>query len=125
MLSFLLAHHVAGRDFFGARKVVVSSASSKAAIGTVSLLAELGGPPVVGLTSDARVPFVEGLDLYDEGRDGYDARFEEAWSPFLEASTAWLSVASDRGVDAVRETWLGLVEGTLDASVGHIGSIGR
>lgn len=66
VLSFLLAEHLHGGGFFGTRAVVLSSASSKAAIGTAARLAELGGAATIGLTSVDRLRFVRSLDLYDE-----------------------------------------------------------
>ena len=51
-LSFLLADFLVGQDDFGAEVVVLSSASSKAALGTSRLLS--GRLRTVGLTSTAR-----------------------------------------------------------------------
>ena len=55
--SFLLADFLAEERFFGARSVVMSSASSKTALGLASLLAG-SGHDALGLTSAAHVPFV-------------------------------------------------------------------
>ena len=63
--AFLLDAHLAEKDFFGAGTVVVSSASSKTALGTAFLLARRGGLEVIGLTSAERVGFVEGVGVYD------------------------------------------------------------
>lgn len=63
--SFLIDDLLAESDFFGTRTVVVSSASSKTALGTAFLLARRDGIEAVGLTSPARAEFVEGLDVYD------------------------------------------------------------
>ena len=54
--SFLLADFLAEERFFGAGSVVLSSSSSKTALGLAFLLA--GGPRVVGLTSAKHAPFV-------------------------------------------------------------------
>lgn len=51
-LSFLLADFLGQRQCFGADYVVLSSASSKSAVGTAHLLS--GHRPVIGLTSAAR-----------------------------------------------------------------------
>ena len=61
--SWLLHDFLADEGFFGAEQVVLSSASSKTAIGLATLLAE-GGTPAVGLTSPGNLDFVEGLGVY-------------------------------------------------------------
>ncbi|MBK9606762.1 MAG: DUF2855 family protein [Betaproteobacteria bacterium] len=62
--SFLLDDFVADNDFFGARSVLLSSASSKTAYGTAFMLAQRPGIEVIGLTSEANLAFVEGLGCY-------------------------------------------------------------
>ena len=63
--AFLIDDALAEDAFFGARRVVLSSASSKTAFGTAFQLARRGGVEVVGLTSPGNVAFVEGLGCYD------------------------------------------------------------
>jgi uncharacterized protein DUF2855 len=63
--SFLLDDFLGSESLFGARTVVLSSASSKTALGAAFQLAQREGTDVVGLTSAGRVEFVEGLELYD------------------------------------------------------------
>ncbi len=65
--SFLLEDFLAAEDFFGARTVLVSSASSRTAIALAFLLSRnrTGECEVVGLTSPGNVEFVEGLGCYD------------------------------------------------------------
>ncbi|HLL26127.1 MAG TPA: DUF2855 family protein [Xanthobacteraceae bacterium] len=66
MLSFLVDDFLAEAGFFGARAVLISSASSKAAIGLAHLLHENRKPiEVIGLTSPGNRKFVEGLGCYD------------------------------------------------------------
>jgi hypothetical protein len=67
MTSFLLEDYLAEENFFGARVVVLSSASSKTSIGLAFELARRhrGAIEVVGLTSPARIDFVEKLGYYD------------------------------------------------------------
>lgn len=65
VLSFLLDDWLATSGFFGAQAVVVSSASSKSALGTAHLLAGRGTVTVIGLTSDRHVDHVTGLGVYD------------------------------------------------------------
>lgn len=61
LTSFLVDDFLAERDFFGAERVVVTSASSKTAIALAHLLHRRGRGEVVGLTSPRHVAFVEGL----------------------------------------------------------------
>jgi hypothetical protein len=63
--GYLLDAELADNDFFGADAVVVSSASSKTALGMAFLLSRRDGPEVIGLTSPRRVGFVEGVGVYD------------------------------------------------------------
>jgi hypothetical protein len=68
--SFLIDDFLADNGFFGARTVILSSASSKTAYGTAFCLSQRRGTPeavkVVGLTSPANVDFVRSLGCYDE-----------------------------------------------------------
>ena len=66
-LSFTLDDYLARntRADRANRAVVVTSASSKAAIGLAHLLTSRG-VPVAGLTSPSRVPFARSLSLYDQ-----------------------------------------------------------
>jgi hypothetical protein len=67
MLSFLVDDFLAENDFFGARSVMLSSASSKTAFGLAHLLHTLRKPVrVVGLTSASNVEFVKSLGCYDD-----------------------------------------------------------
>jgi Protein of unknown function (DUF2855) len=67
MLSFLVDDFLAENEFFGARSVMLSSASSKTAFGLAHLLhAQRKGVRVIGLTSAANVDFVGSLGCYDE-----------------------------------------------------------
>jgi Protein of unknown function (DUF2855) len=63
-LSFTLDDYLS-RPGQAARSVIVTSASSKAAIGLAHLLARRG-VPVLGLTSPRHQAFVTGLGLYDQ-----------------------------------------------------------
>ena len=62
--SFLLDDQLAESDLFGARAVVLSSASSKTALGLAFLLAEAKRCPVIGLTSAGNRAFVEATGYY-------------------------------------------------------------
>ncbi|MCV6627357.1 MAG: DUF2855 family protein [Cellvibrionaceae bacterium] len=69
--AFLLDDFFAEQDFLGAEQIILSSASSKTAIGTAFGLnnnrVERGAAyKIIGLTSSANRSFVEGLGLYDQ-----------------------------------------------------------
>lgn len=67
--SFLIDDFLADNAFFGARSVILSSASSKTAYGTAFQLSQRGTrgqrPDIVGLTSTANAAFVSRLGCYD------------------------------------------------------------
>jgi len=63
--SFMLADFLEDNQFFGAKQIVVSSASSKTAYGTVFCLQDRPGITLVGLTSPGNRAFVDGLGAYD------------------------------------------------------------
>jgi HD-like signal output (HDOD) protein len=67
--AFLVDDFLADNAFFGARQVLLSSASSKTAIATAFCLAQRrgtpGAPSVVGLTSPANADFTRSLGCYD------------------------------------------------------------
>jgi hypothetical protein len=63
--SFLIDDFLDDNAFFGADAVVVSSASSKTAIGTAFLLRQRTTVDVIGLTSAGNARFAEGLGAYD------------------------------------------------------------
>lgn len=65
MLSFLVDDFLAENDDFGARRVLLSSASSKTAFGLAHLL-DTRGRKVIGLTSAGNAGFVSSLPCYDE-----------------------------------------------------------
>src|SRR6202047_970244 len=67
MLSFLVDDFLAENEFFGARAVMLSSASSKTAFGLAHLLhTARKGIRVIGLTSGGNTEFVKSLGCYDD-----------------------------------------------------------
>jgi hypothetical protein len=66
MLSFLVDDYLAESNFYGARRVLLSSASSKTAFGLAHLLHRRGDIEVVRLTSAANAGFVNSLGCYDD-----------------------------------------------------------
>ncbi len=63
--SFMLADFLEDNSFFGAKQVIVSSASSKTAYGTVFCFKDLPGVSILGLTSSGNMSFVDGLGCYE------------------------------------------------------------
>ncbi|TVP60672.1 MAG: DUF2855 family protein [Halomonadaceae bacterium] len=69
--AFLLDDFIAGSDYFGAQQIILTSASSKTALGLAFMLRhqrEQRGEPLTltGLTSAGNRAFVEGLGYYDQ-----------------------------------------------------------
>lgn len=65
MTSFLIDDFIASEAFFGAERVIITSASSKTALGTAYCLKQRGGVEVIGLTSEGNKAFVESTGYYD------------------------------------------------------------
>jgi hypothetical protein len=63
--SFLIDSYLEDAKFWGARTIVLSSASSKTALGTAFLLSQRDDIEVVGLTSPGNADFVGPLGVYD------------------------------------------------------------
>jgi hypothetical protein len=66
MLSFLVDDYLGENEFYGARSVMLSSASSKTAFGLAHLLHRRKDISVIGLTSADNTDFVRSLGCYDE-----------------------------------------------------------
>jgi hypothetical protein len=66
--SFLLCDYLVDNNFFGARQVIVGSASSKTGLGLCNLLMRVDGdrPRVIGLTSARNRDFVRKLAMCDD-----------------------------------------------------------
>tara|TARA_R110000824_G_scaffold118960_2_gene271583 strand:- start:202452 stop:203531 length:1080 start_codon:yes stop_codon:yes gene_type:complete len=63
--AFFIDDLIADNDFFGAKAVVLSSASSKTALGVAYLMSQRPDIEVIGLTSSGNRAFVEGTGYYD------------------------------------------------------------
>jgi len=92
--SYLVDDLLVDNEDFGASTILLSSASSKTAIGTAFQLRARSGIEVVGLTSAGNCAFVEELDLYDRVLS-YDEVGELATTP-----SAYVDVA---GIGPLRE----------------------
>jgi hypothetical protein len=60
----------------------------------------------------------------DWGRDGLEARTAAAWRPFVEWTGGWLEVVHESGLEAVKRTYLELLDGDIDPSRAHVLSPG-
>lgn len=79
--SYCLYDFLLDNDWFGARRVILPSASSKTAIGTAyALKSDPASPPLVGITSARNAAAVGALGLYDEVMlyDEIEARLDAA-----------------------------------------------
>jgi NADPH:quinone reductase-like Zn-dependent oxidoreductase len=65
MTSFAFEAFAAANEWFGARRLLISSASSKTGYGIGSLAHSRGGIEIVGITSQANVAFSQQLGCYD------------------------------------------------------------
>lgn len=63
--AFLIDDFLADNNFFGAKAVLLSSASSKTAFASAYLLKKRGGAQIIGLTSKDNEAFVTSLGCYD------------------------------------------------------------
>lgn len=93
--SFMLADFLQDNAFFGARRIVVSSASSKTAYGTAFCLHERDGIERIALTSARNRAFVQGLGCY-HGCVTYD----ELESVAADAPTLYVDFSGDEGLRA-------------------------
>ncbi|WP_332738328.1 DUF2855 family protein [Hydrogenophaga sp.] len=94
--SFMLADFLEDNGFFGARQIVVSSASSKTAFGTAFCLDAREGLSLIGATSAGNRAYVEGLGCYDRVVD-----YAEVTKLPADVPTLYVDFA---GNDALRAT---------------------
>ena len=92
--SFLIDDFLEDGGYLDDAQVVISSASSKTALGTAFLLSRREGGRVVGLTSPGNAGFVEGLGVYD-GVAGYDDL-----AALDDGPTVYVDISGDAGVRA-------------------------
>jgi hypothetical protein len=99
MTSFLIDDFLADNDFFGAKTVLLSSASSKTAYGTAFCLSQRRGTPsavkVIGLTSAANAAFTRGLGCYDQV-----ITYDEIASLPADVPTAYVDMSGSASVRA-------------------------
>jgi hypothetical protein len=99
--SFVVDDFLGDHGLYGADTVVVSSASSKTAIGAAFLLAGREGVEVVGLTSAANLDFVRSLGCY-----GTVLTYDQV-DDLPDASSCYLDVAGRKDVTHAVHTRLG------------------
>src|SRR5664279_2537323 len=106
--SFLIEDFLHENGCFGARRVLISSASSKTAYGLAFCLAGRraagggGGPTAVGLTSPGNVAFTRRLGCYDEV-----VRYDDIASLASGETAVYVDMSGDVGVrEAVHRHWL-------------------
>jgi len=99
--SFVVDDFLGDHDLYGAGTAVVSSASSKTAIGAAFLLAERPDIEVVGLTSPANLEFVRSLDCYDSVLPYADI------TDLATAATCYLDVAGRKDITHAVHSHLG------------------
>jgi hypothetical protein len=96
MLSFLVDDFLAENEFYGARSVMLSSASSKTAFGLAHLLHTLRKDiRVIGLTSAANTGFARSLGCYDEV-----VTYDRATSLPANSPTAFVDIAGNSDLRA-------------------------
>jgi hypothetical protein len=114
--SFLIDDFLAESQFFGARQVLLSSASSKTAFGTAHCLGlrrgRPGSPKIIGLTSDANIEFVRTLGCYDEVR-----LYDEVPSLAAQIPTVYVDFAGNAALRRVIHTHFGHAL-TFSSSIG-------
>ncbi len=103
LTSFCIGHQLNRNGFYGAKQVVISSASSKTSLGLAFALAEYPDyPRIVGLTSARNMDFVESLGLYHQVAT-YDAIPET----LATEATAVVDMAGNPTVTAALDAHLG------------------
>lgn len=102
--SFILDDWLAENGFFGAKRVILSSASSKTSLGLAFLLKNNRGGDVrvTGLTSDGNKAFVEGTGCYDEV-----VRYDEVAGLDAGTPAAFVDMAGNSSVRAAVHSHLG------------------
>ncbi len=61
----------------------------------------------------------------DWGREQLEKRLAEAWEPYVKWTDGWIEVTREEGPDALRATYLDLLDGHIDPSRAHVLSLPR
>jgi hypothetical protein len=110
--SFMLADFLEDNQFFGAKQLVISSASSKTAYGTVFCFQNLPGVSVVGITSPSNKGFVDGLGCYQrsvhyDGVESLDPSVPTLYVDFSGDTTLRQRVHRHFGASLVHDCYAG------------------
>lgn len=102
--SFVIDDYLGDNDFFGARRIIIGSASSKTALGVAFILSKKRKPDIeiVGLSSQSNLPFLNGLDYYDQV-----IAYDELRSLSIDQPTAYVDMSGDGAVRAEVHEHLG------------------
>lgn len=100
LLSFVLAEHLRRNNWYGARRVLITSASSKAALGLVHLIDDVW---VIGLTSASNRAFVASVGMFDDVVTYDDIADLPAGDPTLLVDIAGNSTVTDAIVGRLGE----------------------
>lgn len=115
--SFMCADFLEDNNFFGAKQVVVASASSKTAYGTAWCLHGKAGVKLVALTSSRNRDFVAGLGCYDgvksyEEVENIDAGVPTLYLDFSGDDKLRFSVHTHFGDSLVYDCYAGSAQNT-------------
>ena len=122
--SFLIDDFLDDNQFFGAERVVLSSASSKTAYGTAFCLSRRKGLVVVGITSVANLDFVRSLGCYDQV-----LTYDEVSELSVTTATVYVDFSGNVALRRELHTHLGSAL-KYSASIGgtdwkHLGKVGE
>ena len=93
--SFMLADFLSDNHFFGAKELLISSASSKTAYGAAFCLTDEANVKLVGLTSSGNQAFVRGLGCYAE-----TALYQDIEKRAVAAPTLYVDFSGDEDLRA-------------------------
>lgn len=120
MTSFLVDDFLADNAFFGGEVLVISSASSKTALGVAWCAHRRGGIRIAGLTAAGNAPFVNARGVYDDViAYGDEASLPSGRAVYVDVSgsaAVRTAVHHRFGADLVHDMILGAT---------HIGDLGR
>lgn len=93
--SFLIDHYLADESAFAATQIILSSASSKTAIGLAWYLKQRGMAKIIGLTSPRNKTEIEGLGCYDAL-----ITYDDVAAIPADQSSLYIDFAGDRNLTA-------------------------
>jgi Protein of unknown function (DUF2855) len=110
--SFMLADFLSDNQYFGAKQLLVSSASSKTAYGTLFCLQNLPGIATVGVTSASNRGFVDRLGCYQrsvsyDGIESLDSKLATLYVDFSGDSSLRRRVHEHFGASLVHDCYAG------------------